>query len=99
MRTPLALAVLLSLLAPAFADSGVDPHGLKPHEKGAVGEPLEPGSNSFTEAQVREKFGKMGFGEVTELKKDDRGIWHGKAVHAGKTLSIGMDFKGNVAAE
>ncbi|MET0258425.1 MAG: hypothetical protein ABW179_07565 [Methylobacterium sp.] len=99
MRLTLALALLVSLAVPALADSRVDPHGLKPGETATIGEPLEPGSNSFTEAQVREKFGTMGFGDVTDLKKDERGIWRGKAVHAGKTLSIGLDFKGNVAAE
>jgi len=66
---------------------------------GAVGQPLKSGANSFTEGQVRERFAKMGFNEVTDLKKDDQGIWRGTAMHAGKSVSIGMDYKGDVAAQ
>ena len=66
---------------------------------GSVGQPLENGSNSFTEGQVKERFAKMGFGEVKDLRKDDSGIWRGTAQHAGKPVTIGMDFKGNVAAQ
>ena len=62
------------------------------------GAPLE-GANSFTETQVRERFGRMGFGEVKDLRKDDTGIWRGTAQHAGKSVSIGLDYKGNVAAQ
>ena len=100
MRAPPFLAGLLALtmLGPACAEEA-DPHGVKPNGQGAVGEPLEAGANSFTEGQVKERFGRMGFGEVTDLRKDERGIWHGTAVHAGKSLTIGMDYKGNVAAE
>ena len=101
MRHALALAVLLSAAgaAPSLAQGGVDPHNMKSNEQGAVGNKLEPGANSFTETQVKDKFSQMGFGEVTDLRKDDQGIWHGKAQHAGKELSIGMDYKGNVAAQ
>ncbi|MGU3539422.1 hypothetical protein [Methylobacterium sp. A54F] len=70
-----------------------------PNGQGAVGEPLQPGANSFTEAQVKERFAKMGFGEVTDLTKDDQGIWRGRANHAGRQLTIGMDYRGNVAAQ
>ena len=57
------------------------------------------GANSFTEGQVKDRFAKMGFAEVKDLKKDDQGIWRGMASHAGKDVSIGMDYKGNVAAQ
>lgn len=65
---------------------------------GSVGQPLEPGANSFTEAQVKERFATMGFGEVKDLRKDESGVWRGTAAHAGKPVAIGMDYKGNVAA-
>lgn len=100
LEPALALAVLLTVsVSSSIAAPSVDPHGMKSDPHGAVGERLEAGSNSFTEAQVRKKFEEMGFGEVTDLHKDDQGIWRGKAVHAGKELSIGLDYKGNVAAE
>ncbi|AWN41708.1 PepSY domain-containing protein [Methylobacterium durans] len=104
MRTSLLLAALLSLagggIAGAQAPAAPDrPATTGTAAHGAVGERLEPGANSFTETQVKERFAKMGFGEVKDLKKDDQGIWHGRATHAGKEVSIGMDFKGNVAAQ
>ena len=100
MHRLLLLALSLALSAgPAFSAPGTDPHAVQPGPHGAVGDRLEAGANSFTEGQVKQKFEEMGFGEVTDLKKDDQGIWHGKAMHAGKQLSIGMDYKGNVAAE
>lgn len=97
-RTLAALASLALLAGSArAAPSTLTPDPSTPH--GAVGEDLQPGSNSFTEAQVRDRFGKMGFGEVHDLRKDEQGIWHGKASHAGHELSIRMDYRGNVAAE
>jgi protein CpxP len=58
---------------------------------------LEPGSNSFTESQARSKIEQAGYQNVTDLKKDDQGIWRGKAQKGGQTVSVGLDFKGNVA--
>jgi hypothetical protein len=111
MRTSLALAAVLTLAGAGIAaaqtspaapetkaETKADPHsGDMPH--GSVGQKLEPGANSFTEGQVKDRFAKMGFGEVKDLKKDDQGIWRGMASHAGKDVSIGMDYKGNVAAQ
>ena len=41
----------------------------------------------------------MGFPDVADLHLDEQGIWRGRAEHAGRTLSVGMDFRGEVAAE
>ena len=60
---------------------------------------LVPGSNSFTEAQARSKIEQAGYQNVTELRKDDQGIWRGKAQKSGQTVSVGLDFKGNVATQ
>ena len=60
---------------------------------------LEPGSNSFTESQARSKIEEAGYQNVTELKKDDQGIWRAKAHKSGQTVSVGLDFKGNVATQ
>jgi hypothetical protein len=42
---------------------------------------------------------EAGFQNVTELKKDDQGIWRGKAMQNGRSVSVGFDFKGNVATQ
>lgn len=103
MRSRLALAALLlaAAAAPCSAQTAGPDRGAKSESEGhaAVGEPLEAGANSFTEAQVTERFDRMGFGTVRDLRKDASGSWHGTATHAGKEVRIGMDYKGNVAAQ
>ncbi len=54
------------------------------------------GSNSFTAAQARGKIQDKGFANVTDLKKDDGGVWRGKAQKNGQTVSVWLDYKGNV---
>ena len=60
---------------------------------------LERGANSFTEGEARSRLEKAGYGEVKDLKKDDDGIWRGSAMLDGKAANVGLDFKGNVAAQ
>jgi putative membrane protein len=57
---------------------------------------LEPGASSFTEGQVRSRMEQAGLQQVQNLKKNDNGIWQGQAMHNGRTVMVGMDFKGNV---
>ncbi|GJD49901.1 hypothetical protein OPKNFCMD_2637 [Methylobacterium crusticola] len=57
---------------------------------------LESGANSFTEAQARSRLEQVGFTDVKDLKKDDKGIWRAQAMQSGKTVMVGLDFKGNV---
>jgi len=60
---------------------------------------LEPGANSFTEGQVRSRLEEAGFRDIADLRKDDQGIWRGKAMQNGRPVNVGFDFKGNVAAQ
>ena len=60
---------------------------------------LEKGANSFTEGEVRSRLDKAGFKDAKDLKKDADGIWRGTAMHDGKTSPVGVDFKGNIAAQ
>jgi protein CpxP len=60
---------------------------------------LEPGANSFTEGQVRSRLEEAGFRDIADLRKDDQGIWRGKAMQNGRSVNVGFDFKGNVAAQ
>ncbi len=59
------------------------------------GAPLA-GANSFTEAQAKDRILAAGLGVISELKKDDQGVWRGTATDAGKTVKVGVDYKGNV---
>ena len=54
------------------------------------------GRNSFTEGEAKSRIEKMGFSNVTNLKKDDIGVWRGRAIKDGKTVDISVDYQGNV---
>ncbi len=54
------------------------------------------GRNSFTEGQAKSRIEGAGYTNVTELKKDDNGVWRGKAAKSGATSNISVDFQGNV---
>jgi hypothetical protein len=54
------------------------------------------GSNSFTEGQAKSKIEGAGYTNVSDLKKDDNGVWRGKARKGGTTSPVSVDFQGNV---
>jgi hypothetical protein len=54
------------------------------------------GRNSFTEGQAKSKIEDAGYTNVTELKKDDNGVWRGKASKSGAVAAVSVDFQGNV---
>jgi hypothetical protein len=57
------------------------------------------GANSFTEGQAKSRIESYGYSGVTALKKDDNGVWRGTAVKDGRSVSVSLDFQGNVAAQ
>lgn len=54
------------------------------------------GANSFTEGQARSRIEAAGFANVTDLQKDDQGVWRGRAMRNGNSVAVGLDFQGNV---
>lgn len=60
---------------------------------------LENGANSFTEGQAKSRLEGAGLMNVTDLRKDDQGVWRGKAMRDGRAVTVGFDYKGNIAAE
>jgi opacity protein-like surface antigen len=56
------------------------------------------GANSFTEGQAKSRIESNGYRNVSELKKDDNGVWRGKAMKDGKSVNVSLDFQGNVIA-
>ncbi|WP_421998122.1 hypothetical protein [Reyranella sp.] len=63
-----------------------------------AGAPLK-GANSFTEGQAKDRATARGLANVSALEKDGDGIWRGTATGAdGKSVSVAIDYKGNVVA-
>ena len=58
-----------------------------------------PGANSFTEGQAKDRIEKAGLTQVSDLKKDDNGIWRGRAMMGGKQTDVALDYRGNVVAK
>jgi hypothetical protein len=54
------------------------------------------GRNSFTEGQAKSKIEEAGYTNVTALKKDDNGVWRGKATKGSASSDVSVDFQGNV---
>ena len=38
----------------------------------------------------------MGFSDVSNLQKDDQGVWRGRAKKNGNTVDVSVDYQGNV---
>ena len=69
-----------------------------PEPSRTAGAPVA-GANSFTESQARARIEEKGFGQVTGLKKDDKGIWRGTAMKDGKSTSVALDYQGNIVTQ
>jgi hypothetical protein len=54
------------------------------------------GRNSFTEGQAKTRIENAGYTKVSDLKKDDNGVWRGKGTKGGATSDVSVDFEGNV---
>jgi len=57
------------------------------------------GANSFTEGQAKSRIADNGFANVSDLKKDDDGVWRGRAQKNGSQVSVWLDYKGNVGSQ
>ena len=63
-----------------------------------AGAPFE-GANSFTEDQARSRIENAGYSNVSNLKKDDKGIWRGTASEGDAKKNVALDYRGNVVAD
>jgi hypothetical protein len=54
------------------------------------------GRNSFTEGQAKSRIEAAGYANVSNLQKDNNGIWRGKAEKGGTQTEVSLDFQGNV---
>ena len=103
MRTYLAIAAAAVMITgtamaqPANRDANT-PAVNTPNTPPNPGAPVA-GSNSFTEGQAKSRIESNGFSNVSELRKDDQGVWRGKAMKDGKSVTVNLDFQGNVTAQ
>lgn len=105
MRPILTAGVALALIAGGAASAQTTTHATgKAHTNQAVDTtpsqkagPMAAGANSFTEGQAKERIEKAGYTQVSDLTKDDSGVWHGTAMKDGKSVKVALDFKGAVA--
>jgi hypothetical protein len=105
MRKSMTALLLLTAALPAWAQTSSPPANRDANTP-AVNSPNSPpnpgapvaGANSFTEGQAKSRIEEKGFKNVQDLKKDDAGVWRGKANQNGKSVNISVDFQGNVVA-
>ena len=97
----IAAAATLIVGSALAADTNVTaPHNpaIKTTEGNNPGAPVA-GANSFTQGEAKSRIASKGFTNVSALKKDKAGIWHGKAKQDGKTMNVSLDYEGNVVTQ
>ena len=105
MRTILISATLLSLVTGGAIAQTTNPPAQSGPQNSAINSststnrqvtaPVQ-GRNSFTQGEAKSRIEKMGFTNVSNLIKDDNGVWRGKAMKGGQTVDVSLDFQGNV---
>jgi len=105
MRKLILAAAVLAVACPALAQQqrpanrdANTPAVNSPNSPPNPGAPVA-GANSFTEGQAKSRIEEKGFKNVSGLKKDDSGVWRGKANQNGKAVNVSVDFQGNVVAQ
>ena len=102
LTTSLAVAQTAPGTAPAapapVPSTGIEPQAVPDITNTNPAAPV-PGANSFTEGQARDRLEANGFADVTGLSKDDKGVWRGRANKNGTTMSVAIDYQGNIIAK
>jgi uncharacterized protein YdeI (BOF family) len=105
MRNSLIVGAILALVSTsALAQNQAPPAQQQPGNRAINTEGTNnssapvAGANSFTEGQAKSRIEAGGYSNVTELKKDDSGVWRGKGMKDGKSVTVSVDFQGNVIA-
>jgi hypothetical protein len=104
MRKIVLAAAIMAFAVPAIAQQrpanrdANTPAVNTPNSPPNPGAPVA-GANSFTEGQAKSRIEDKGFKNVSGLKKDDAGVWRGKADRDGKPVNVSVDFQGNVVAQ
>ena len=105
MRNSLIVAAVLALVATGADAQSQNPPANNAPQNSAINssdssnrQATAPvaGRNSFTEGEAKSRIEKMGFSNVSNLKRDDNGVWRGRATKDGKTVDVSLDYQGNV---
>jgi hypothetical protein len=105
MRNSLAIAAMLVFLATGAIAQNQNPSAKNEPQNSAINssdssnrqvDAPVAGRNSFTEGEAKSRIEKMGFSDVSNLQKDDKGVWRGRAIKDGKTVDVSVDYQGNV---
>src|SRR3954454_7489194 len=106
MRNSLAVAAVLAVLASSAMAQTQNPPAQDSPQNSAINSQESSnrqvnipvaGANSFTEGQAGSRIEKMGFADVTDLKKVDNGVWRGRAMKNGQMVDFSVDYhQGNV---
>ena len=95
LATTLAVAAV-AIAAPALAQADAKNNAAIKTAHTVNDGGARTGANSFTQGEARAHIEHAGFTNVSALVKDGRGIWRGTAKRGGRTVKVGLDFKGNV---
>jgi hypothetical protein len=105
MRNSLAIAAVLAFVASGAVAQTQNPPAKDGPQNSAINTESSSnrqvaapvaGANSFTEGEAKSRIEKMGFANVSDLLKDDNGIWRGRAMKDGQMVDISVDYQGNV---
>ncbi len=101
MRAFFALAASVALITAAHSQpkpANPDPATPAVTTPNAPNNPGAPaaGANSFTEGQAKSRLEDNGFSNVSDLTKDQNGVWRGKGSKGGKTVDVSVDYQGNI---
>ncbi|HXH15412.1 MAG TPA: hypothetical protein VNJ10_04710 [Sphingomonas sp.] len=92
-----AMLLASSAVAQTATHAGAHNPAVKNSGAAHVAAPVS-GANSFSEGQARGRMTKAGYRSVSRLAKDKDGVWRGTATRGGKSVHVGLDYKGNVSA-
>ena len=98
MNRVIIAAIAIALSSPALAQTANPDPATPAVTTQETPPPAEPakGANSFTEAQAKSRIEAKGFSNVSALAKDKDGVWRGKAMKAGASHDVALDYQGNV---
>ena len=101
MRLFAAIAAAATVLASACfaqdmpAQPGPQNPAVKSTDQNNTSAPVA-GANSFTMGEAQSQIAAKGYTNISRLWKDKSGVWRGTATKDGQTVSVSVDYQGNV---